>query len=135
MLFAAGQSEIVEQVLHAPGERRLEPTAIIAGYRIERVIGRGGMGVVYRATQLALDRAVAIKLIAAERAEDPVFRERFKAESRIAASIEHANVIPVYEAGEDDGLLFIAMRLVEGIDLAQLLRPRRSTRACAGPPA
>jgi serine/threonine protein kinase/CHASE2 domain-containing sensor protein len=121
VLFAAGSSAIVEQVLHVPGERRLEPTAIIAGYRLERVVGRGGMGVVYQATQLALERPVAIKLIAAERAQDPVFRERFKVESRIASSIEHANVIPVYEAGEDDGLLFIAMRLVEGIDLAQLL--------------
>ena len=79
------------------------------------------MGVVYRATQLALEREVAIKLIATERAEDPVFRERFTSESRIAASIEHANVIPVYEAGEDDGLLFIAMRLVDGFDLGQLL--------------
>jgi len=120
-LFAANDRGLVEQVLHVPGERHLEPTAIIAGYRLERVVGRGGMGVVYQATQLALERPVAIKLIAAERAQDPVFRERFKVESRIASSIEHANVIPVYEAGEDDGLLFIAMRLVEGIDLAQLL--------------
>jgi CHASE2 domain-containing sensor protein len=120
-LFAANAGGIVEQVLHRPGERRLEPTAIIAGYRIEEVLGRGGMGVVYRATQLALEREVAIKLIATERSDDPVFRERFTSESRIAASIEHANVIPVYEAGEDDGLLFIAMRLVEGLDLGQLL--------------
>jgi CHASE2 domain-containing sensor protein len=120
-LFATGAGGIVEQVLHRPGARPLEPTAIIAGYQIEEVIGRGGMGVVYRATQLALGRAVAIKLIASERTGDPVFRERFSAESRIAASIEHANVIPVYEAGEDDGLLFIAMRLVEGLDLGQLL--------------
>ncbi len=67
---------------------------------------------------------MAIKLIATERSLDPEFRERFKAESRIAASIEHPNVIPVYEAGEDDGLLFIAMRLVDGIDLAQLLSSR-----------
>jgi serine/threonine protein kinase len=79
------------------------------------------MGVVYSATQLALGRPVAIKLIAAERAEDPVFRERFTSESRIAASIEHPNVIPVFEAGEDGGLLFIAMRLVDGVDLGQLL--------------
>jgi serine/threonine-protein kinase len=120
-LFATGAGGIVEQVLNRPGARPLEPTAIIAGYRIEEVIGRGGMGVVYRATQLALGRAVAIKLITPERAGDPVFRERFAAESRIAASIEHANVIPVYEAGEDDGLLFIAMRLVEGLDLGRLL--------------
>jgi serine/threonine-protein kinase len=121
MLFAADQSGVVDEVLQAPGERRLEPTAIIAGYRLERAIARGGMGVVYRATQLALDRPVAIKLIATEHARDPEFRERFKSESRIAASIEHANVIPVYEAGEDDGLLFIAMRLVDGVDLAQLM--------------
>jgi serine/threonine-protein kinase len=120
-LFAANSAALVEQVLRPSGARPLEPTAIIAGYRIEEVVGRGGMGVVYRATQLALQRTVAIKLIATERTQDPVFRERFKLESRIAASIEHASVVPVYEAGEDDGLLFIAMRLVEGIDLAQLL--------------
>jgi CHASE2 domain-containing sensor protein len=120
-LFAADAGGIVERVLHRPGERPLEPTAIIAGYRIERVLGRGGMGIVYRATQLALGRTVAIKLIASELSDDPVFRERFTTESRIAASVEHANVIPVYEAGEDDGLLFIAMRLVEGCDLGQLL--------------
>lgn len=123
-MFAADSAAVVEGVLRpaAGGARPLEPTAIIAGYRIEEPIGRGGMGVVYRASQLALERTVAIKLIAADRAQDPVFRERFKRESRIAASIEHVNVIPVYEAGEDDGLLFIAMRLVEGADLAELLR-------------
>jgi CHASE2 domain-containing sensor protein len=120
-LFAADATAVVEQVLHPSGPRSLAPTAIIAGYRIEAPIGRGGMGVVYRATQLALERAVAIKLIATDRAEDPVFRERFERESRLAASIEHPNVIPVYEAGDDDGLLFIAMRLVEGTDLAELL--------------
>jgi CHASE2 domain-containing sensor protein len=120
-LFAADSAAVVEGVLHPAGARPLEPTAIIAGYRIEEPIGRGGMGVVYCATQQALERTVAIKLIATDRAQDPVFRERFKRESRLAASIEHVNVIPVYEAGEDDGLLFIAMRLVEGTDLAHLL--------------
>ena len=120
-LFAADATAVVEEVLAPPGPRPLEPTAIIAGYRIDRAIGRGGMGVVYRATQLALERPVAIKLIATERAQDPVFRARFERESLLAASIEHPNVIPVYEAGEDDGLLFIAMRLVEGTDLAELL--------------
>jgi CHASE2 domain-containing sensor protein/tRNA A-37 threonylcarbamoyl transferase component Bud32 len=120
-LFAADAGAMVERVLRPGGPRPLEPTAIIAGYRIEDVVGRGGMGVVYRARQLALDRQVAVKLIAPDRYYDPVLRERFKSESRVAASIEHANVIPVYEAGEDDGLLFIAMRLVDGIDLAQLL--------------
>jgi CHASE2 domain-containing sensor protein/predicted Ser/Thr protein kinase len=120
-MFAADATAVVEEVLNPTGARSLEPTAIIAGYRIERAIGRGGMGVVYRATQLALERPVAIKLIATERARNPVFRGRFELESRMAASIEHPNVIPVYEAGEDDGLLFIAMRLVEGTDLEDLL--------------
>ena len=120
-LFAADAAGMVEQVLRGVGSGPLEPTAIIAGYRLEEVLGRGGMGVVYRASQLALDGPVAIKLIATERTEDPVFRERFKTESRIAASIDHANVIPVYETGEDEGLLFIAMRLVEGYDLGRLL--------------
>ncbi len=121
MQFAAGASGLVERVLDTSGPPPLEPTAIIAGYRLETVVGRGGMGIVYRATQLALDRPVAIKLIAADRAQDPVFRTRFKVESRLAAAIEHVNVIPVYEAGEDDGLLFIAMRLVDGTDLRRVL--------------
>jgi len=136
-LFAADAEGVVQLTLHDPAQRQLAPTAIIAGYRLEDVIGRGGMGVVYRATQLALGRSVAIKLIAAEYSGDAVFRERFALESRIAASIEHANVIPVYEAGEDDGLLFIAMRRVEGCDLAELLarsgplRPERAARIVA----
>jgi CHASE2 domain-containing sensor protein len=120
-LFAANAPAIVDQILSSDGPRGLEPTDIVTGYRFESAIGRGGMGVVYRATQLALDRPVAIKLITPERASDPVYRERFKRESRLAAAIEHVNVIPVYEAGEDDGVLFIAMRLVEGTDLAALL--------------
>ena len=120
-LFAANAPAIVDQILSPDGSRELGPTDIVAGYRFESPLGRGGMGVVYRATQLALDRPVAIKLIAPERASDPVYRERFKRESRLAAAIEHVNVIPVYEAGEDDGVLFIAMRLVEGLDLAALL--------------
>src|SRR5438552_10383076 len=80
----------------------------LGGYRIEGVLGRGGMGIVYRATQLALDRIVALKLIAPELAQDTAFRERFKRESRIAASIDHPNVITIYEAGDADGELFIA---------------------------
>ena len=94
------------------------PGSTFAGYRIEAVAGRGGMGIVYRATQLALGRPVALKLIAANFAGDRSFRERFKRESQTAASIDHPNVIPVYEAGEAEEHLFIAMRFVEGIDLA-----------------
>jgi len=99
----------------------LQPGSILAGYRVEGVIARGGMGVVYRATQLALDRPVALKVIAPEVADDASFRERFQRESRLAASLDHPNVIPVHEAGESEGLLFITMRLVDGVDLGRLV--------------
>ena len=85
-----------------------------AGYRIEELSARGGMGVVYRASQLRLTRMVALKLVSPGFAHDEGFRERFRREWMIAASIDHPNVIPVYEAGEADGILFIAMRWVEG---------------------
>jgi serine/threonine-protein kinase len=98
--------------------------ASVAGYRIEAVAGRGGMGIVYRARQLALDRPVALKLIAPELALDESFRARFVRESRLTASLDHPNVIPVYEAGEDGERLFIAMRFVDGTDLGRLLAER-----------
>lgn len=90
-------------------------------YRIEGLAGRGGMGLVYRARQKRPDRTVAIKVIAPELAADPDFRARFEDESATAAQIEHPNVIPVYEVGDEDGLLYIAMRYVDGIDLGRLL--------------
>jgi DNA-binding beta-propeller fold protein YncE/predicted Ser/Thr protein kinase len=111
----------------------LSPGSRLAGYRIEERVGRGGMGVVYRATQLGLNRPVALKLIAAELADDERFRQRFKRESELAASIDHPNVIPIYEAGEGEGRLFIAMRYVEGTDLRTALAyhshlaPKRAT--------
>ena len=92
------------------------------------------MGVVYRATQLALERTVAMKVIAPELARDVAFRARFERESLIAASIEHPNAIPVYEAGERDGMLYLVMRWVEGTDLRALLRdegPLEPARAAA----
>ena len=81
----------------------LDIGSVIGGHRIEAVAGRGGMGVVYRAIHLALNRVVALKLIAPELAEDPEFRERFKRESETAASLDHPNVVPIYTAGEDAG--------------------------------
>jgi hypothetical protein len=90
-----------------------------AGYRIERRLGRGGMGILYLAIEPGLDRHVALKLIAPEAAADDVFAQRFAEESRIAASIEHPNVVPIYAAGEHDGVPFIAMRFVSGSDLGQ----------------
>ncbi|MET9600406.1 serine/threonine-protein kinase [Streptomyces sp. NPDC006459] len=93
----------------------------IAGYRVERMIGRGGMAVVYCAKDLRLDRTVALKLIAPERARDETFRRRFTHESRVAASIDHPHIVPIFEAGETDGVLYIAMRYVSGLDLRALL--------------
>src|SRR5215212_5885768 len=93
----------------------------LGGYRIDGVVGRGGMGVVYRATEIALERPVALKLIAPELADDPGFRERFLRESRLAASLDHPGILPVYAAGEADGRLFIATRFVDGIDLRELV--------------
>jgi DNA-binding beta-propeller fold protein YncE len=99
-----------------------EPGSVFAGHRIEAVAGRGGMGVVYRAVQLDLDRLVALKLIAPQFAQDAEFRERFVRESRAAASIDHPNVIPIYYTGESDDQLYIVMRYVEGEDLRTLSR-------------
>jgi len=92
-----------------------------AGYRIDALAGRGGMGVVFRATDLALDRQVALKLIAPGAAQDPVFRARFEHECRAAASIDHPHAVEVFHAGEVDGVLYVTMRYVEGIDLGALL--------------
>ncbi len=95
--------------------------AEFAGYRIERRLGRGGMGIVYLAVEPGLDRRVALKLVAPDAAADEVFRARFSHESKIAASIEHPNVVPIYAAGEHDGIPFIAMRYVSGSDLGRKL--------------
>jgi hypothetical protein len=100
----------------------LAPGADVAGYRIESVIGRGGMGVVYRAVEVELDRVVALKVIAPELLEEPAIRERFLREARTAASIEHPNVIPVHAAGEREGIAYLVMRLVDGHDLRALTR-------------
>lgn len=94
----------------------------LAGFRIEGRIGRGGMGVVYRARDTQLGRTVALKILPPELAQDDGFRKRFIRESRLASSIDHPNIVPIYRAGEHDGLLFIAMRYVEGSDLKTVLR-------------
>ena len=93
----------------------------LAGYRIEGLVGRGGMAYVYRAVDQRLGRTVALKVLAPELATDDAFRKRFLRESRLAASIDHPNVIPIYDAGEADGMLYIAMRYVDGRDLKALL--------------
>ena len=94
----------------------------LAGYRIESLLGLGGMSVVYLAEDLRLKRRVALKLLAAGLAEDESFRDRFLRESELAASIDHPNIVPIYEAGTNEDVLFIAMRFVEGRDLKERLR-------------
>jgi len=93
----------------------------VAGYRLEGLIARGGMGVVYRATHVGLDRPVALKVISRELADRRGFRERFLRESRLAARLEHPSVVPIYDSREVDGELLVIMRLVEGGDLRKLI--------------
>ncbi len=100
----------------------LLPGESFAGCRIEAVAGRGGMGVVYRATQLALSRRVALKVVAPEGVADRDFTDRFGREVRMAASIDHPNIVPVYGAGEEAGRLYLVMRYVDGTDLQALVR-------------
>ena len=111
-------------MVEAHGWTELSDGDEFAGYRIERRLGRGGMGILYLAVEPGLDRRVALKLIAPEAAADEVFARRFAEESRIAASIEHPNVVPIYAAGEEGGVPFIAMRYVAGSDLEPADRPR-----------
>jgi serine/threonine-protein kinase len=97
--------------------------ALVAGYRIREPVGRGGMGVVYRAEEVALGgRPVAVKILSPELSDNPELRRRFLREMRVAASIEHPNIVPIYRAGEEGGLLYIAMRYLHADDLGRLLR-------------
>ena len=102
----------------------LSPRDVLGGYVIEATVGRGGMGVVYRARDSVLDRVVALKVIAPGLADEARFRQRFEQEWRAAARLEHPNIVPVYRAGEEEGRLFLAMRFVEGVDLASVLTDR-----------
>ena len=101
---------------------RIAAGDVVAGYEIDALVGRGGMGDVYRAFDARLERPVALKLLGERLSDDEGFRERMLTESRLAASLDHPNVVPIYEAGEADGRLFIAMRYVDGTDLKALLR-------------
>ena len=113
---------------------RPEGGAVIGGCRVLRELGRGGMGVVYLAEEERLRRRVALKVISPELAQDVTFRHRFARESRLAAAIDHPNAVPVFSAGEDQGLLFLVMRYVDGTDLRSALagegklEPARASR-------
>jgi hypothetical protein len=127
---------VCNEVEEVSAQAELDIGTDFLGYRVEALIDRGGMGVVYRAFDLRLKRTVALKLMAPELAADDRFRDRFVRESELAMSLEHPNVVPIHDAGEGDGRLYLAMRLVEGTDLRQLLRaegalePRRALEIC-----
>lgn len=107
----------------APGPpHHLQPGTVVGSYRVESLLDRGGMAYVYEATDVRLDRRVALKILAWHDPDGSDFRERFLRESRFAASLDHPNIVPIYEAGEADGLLFIAMRFVRGSNLSRLIR-------------
>ena len=104
------------------GRLDVEAAFQAAGYRIEAVIGRGGVGTVYRAVQLSLQRDVALKLLTAEQSADRSFRQMFLDESILAASLDHPHIVPVYDAGEVEQILYMAMRYVPGSDLQGMIR-------------
>src|SRR5205085_2563119 len=95
-----------------------------AGHRIEGVLGRGGMGVVYRANDLRLNRMAALKVITPALSADEDFRRRFQRESELAASVQQQNIVTIYQAGEADGLLYVTMALIQGTDLRGLITER-----------
>jgi hypothetical protein len=100
----------------------MDPGAEFAGHRIEALIGRGGMGEVYRALHLGLERTVALKVVAPTLAEEEGIRERFRRECRLAAAIDHPAAVPIYDSGEFEGRMYVTMRLVQGPDLGRQVR-------------
>ena len=110
-----------------PEQPVLAPGSIFAGYTIEGVVDRGGMGVVYRAQDPDLDRRVALKVIAPEHAQDPTAVARFKSEARLAASLEHPNIVAIHRGGELDGVLYLAMQFIPGTNLRGSSTAARST--------
>jgi eukaryotic-like serine/threonine-protein kinase len=122
--FCASCGVRVPVPVETPADPLLETLVKAIGfqYRIERLLGRGGMGVVYLAHELALDRDVAIKVLPPERASVPEVRERFKREARTAARLNHPNIVPLHTFGEVSGLLYFVMGYVAGESLAALLK-------------
>jgi serine/threonine protein kinase len=104
-----------------PALPRLGAGSVFAGYRIESLLDRGGMGVVYKAVDVDLERTVALKIIAPEHTQDATAVARFKAEARLAASLEHPNIVPIHRGGEEDGILYLAMRFVPGTNLRRVI--------------
>src|SRR4051794_30178377 len=107
---------------------------VVGRFTVEAQLGRGGMGVVFRAREAGLDRLVALKVIAPTLAIDPGFRARFEREARLAAALDHPAILPVYAAGDVDGQLYLAMRLVDGGSLEDRLAAGPPDPPPAGPP-
>jgi hypothetical protein len=106
---------------NVPAQTLLQPGEMLGGFRVSEVIGVGGMAIVYSAEQVSLGRPVALKVLSSKLSNDAVFRERFRREGTHAATLEHPNIVPVYDSGEQDGHLYLAMRLIEGTNLAEVL--------------
>ncbi len=123
--FPAGLADSGSPVPAGPGQ--------IASYQMIEEIGRGGMAVVYRARDVRLGRWVALKVLAEDLARDDAFRRRFIRESQAAAAVDHPNIIPIFDAGEAGGMLFIAMRYVGGQDVHSLLNRAGPCRPPAPP--
>jgi hypothetical protein len=104
-----------------PSLSDLAPGSTFGGYRIVRLLDRGGMGIVYEAVEIELDRTVALKIVAPEHTRDPTAVARFKSEARLAASLEHPNIVPIHRGGEHDGVLYLAMRYVAGTNLRRVI--------------
>jgi len=146
--FAAGYPELGDDLLaaleglalvrglvgepddHGPGSR-LETGRRIAGYRIVRELGRGGMGVVYEAVHVGLDRPVALKVLGSQAAPDSNGRRRFLNEARTAAGLHHTHIVPVFDVGQVGGLCYYAMQRIEGSGLDRVIRHLRRDRATA----
>ena len=120
LVTVAAQAPATPEI-EADEEGELALGSTFAGHRIDGIAGRGGMGVVYRATDLTLDRPVALKLLVPSLARDPVFRARFERECRLAAALDHPHVVQIFHAGTERGALYLTMRYIEGTDLRSLL--------------
>src|SRR4051812_41211722 len=112
----AGASKRVQPMLP-----NLQPGATFAGYRIDSLLDRGGMGVLYKATDPALDRTIALKIIAPEHTQNETAVARFKEEAKLAASLDHPNIVPIHRGGEEDGVLYLAMRYIPGTNLRRVI--------------
>ena len=125
---------LVQGLVGSPGGQgpggRLETGRRIAGYRIVRELGRGGMGVVYEAVHVGLDRPVALKVLGSQVAPDSGGRRRFLNEARTAAGLHHTHIVPVFDVGQVGGLCYYAMQRIEGSGLDRVIRRLRRDRSC-----